>query len=99
MERYCRLVNPIILEDLSDEQLDDTCGAFREYIVETVSEDENLAKGIKEALTICLNEMLDYIGGYPLPAEDEEDEDFDRELYGLAEQIRSDIDRLNEMNI
>lgn len=49
------------LEDLSAEQLDDTCGAFREYITETAEKSPNLANGIKEALTICLNEMLGHI--------------------------------------
>lgn len=87
------------LEDLSDEQLDDTCAAFREYIKETSAEDENLAKGIKDALTICLNEMLDYIGSVPLPDEDDEDDDYDEELYSIAEQIRSEIKRLEEMNV
>jgi len=88
------------LEDLSNEQLDDTCGAFREYITETVSENENLARGIKDALTICLNEMLDYIGSVPLPDEDGEDDDyFDDELFYLAEQIRSEIKKLDEMNV
>ena len=53
------------LEDLTAEQLDDTCGAFREYITEIAEENSNLANGIKEALTICLNEMLDYIGDVP----------------------------------
>ena len=46
------------LEDLSAEQLNDTCSAFREYISETADENPNLANGVKTALTICLNEML-----------------------------------------
>lgn len=88
------------LEDLSNEQLDDTCGAFREYIEEISKENENLARGIKDALTICLNEMLDYIGSVPLPDEDGEDKDyFDDELFYLAEQIRSEIKRLDKMNV
>lgn len=88
------------LEDLTVEQIDDTCGAFREYITETVSENENLARGIKDALTICLNEMLDYIGSVSLPDEDGEDDDyFDDELFYLAEQIRSEIKKLDEMNV
>lgn len=87
------------LDDLSDEQLDDTCAAFREYIKEASRENENLAKGVKDALTICLNEMLDYIGGVPLSDEDNEDDDYDEELYSLAEQIRSEIKRLEEMNV
>ncbi len=90
------------LEDLSNEQLDDTCGAFREYIEETSKENENLARGIKDALTICLNEMLDYIGSVPLPDEDDEDNenyDYNEELFFLAEQIRSEIKRLDEMNV
>lgn len=61
------------LEDLINEQLDDTCGAFVEYIEETISKNPNLAQGIREALTICLNEMIDYIGSVP----DEDIEDFD----------------------
>ena len=63
------------LEDLSAEQLDDTCGAFREYITETAEVNPNLANGIKEALTICLNEMLDYIGDVP-EDDDSDDEDY-----------------------
>ncbi len=90
------------LEDLSNEQLDDTCGAFREYIEETSKVNENLARGIKDALTICLNEMLDYIGSVPLPDEDDEDNEndgYNEELFFLAEQIRSEIKRLDEMNV
>lgn len=87
------------LEDLSDEQLDDTCAAFREYIKETSAEDENLAKGVKDALTICLNEMLDYIGD----ASEDEDEDYysdyDRETVYLTSIIKSEIKRLEEMNV
>ena len=83
------------LEDLTAEQLDDTCGAFREYITETVEESSNLANGIKEALTICLNEMLDYIGD--VPDEDEEDEfytDYDRETAFLVSVIKSELEKL-----
>lgn len=66
------------LEDLSAEQLDDTCSAFREYIAEIVEESPNLANGIKDGLRICINEMLDYIGDVPEDDdEDSEDEDFD----------------------
>lgn len=53
------------LEDLSAEQVDDTCGAFREYITETAEEYPNLSDGIKDGLRICLSEMLDYIGDIP----------------------------------
>ena len=88
------------LEDLTAEQLDDTCGAFREYITETVEENSNLANGVKEALTICLNEMLDYIGDVP---EDYDDEyyysDYDRETSRLADEMKSALEQLIEMNV
>ena len=90
------------LEDLTLEQLDDTCGAFREYITETAKEDENLAGGVKEALTICLKEMLDYVEEEP-DIDEDEDEDhyhqYNAETIYLVEQLRSDIDRLEKMNI
>ena len=87
------------LEDLTAEQLDDTCGAFREYITETAEENSNLANGIKEALTICLNEMLDYIGDVP-ENDDSEDEDYysdyDRETAYLVKILKSEINRLEK---
>ena len=90
------------LEDLSAEQLDDTCGAFREYIAETAEENPNLANGIKEALTICLNEMLDYIGDVP-EDDDSEDENYysnyDMETSRLADEMKSALERLAEMNV
>ncbi len=90
------------LEDLSAEQLDDTCGAFREYITETAEENPNLANGIKEALTICLNEMLDYIGDI-CEDDDSEDEDYysdyDRKTADLAYEMKSALERLVEMNV
>ena len=88
------------LEDLTAEQLDDTCGAFREYITETAEENPNLANGIKEALTICLNEMLDYIGDVP-EDDDSEDEDYysdyDRETADLVSEIKSAVRQLEKM--
>ena len=89
------------LEDLTAEQLDDTCGAFREYIAETFKESPNLANGIKAALTICLNEMLDYIGDVPEDNEDSEDEysDYDRETAYLVKIMKAELNRLEEMNI
>ena len=90
------------LEDLSAEQLDDTCGAFREYITETTKENPNLANGIKEALTICLNEMLDYIGDVP-EDDDSEDEDYysnyDRETADLVCEMKSALKVLRGINI
>lgn len=89
------------LEDLSAEQVDDTCGAFREYISETVEENPNLSAGVKEALSICLNEMLDYIGDTPDYDESNEDDyysDYDRETAYLVSVIKSEIKRLNEIN-
>ena len=87
------------LEDLSAEQLDDTCGAFREYITETVEENSNLANGVKEALTICLNEMLDYIGDVP-EDDDSEDKDYysdyDRETAHLVKILKSEINWLEK---
>lgn len=86
------------LEDLTAEQLDDTCGAFREYITETSEESPNLANGIKDALTICLNEMLDYIGDVP---EDDEDEDYysdyDRETARLVSEIKNALESLSNI--
>lgn len=85
------------LEDLSAEQLDDTCGAFREYITATAEENPNLANGIKEALTVCLNEMLDYIGNV-LEDDDSEDEDYyydyNKESANLANQIKSELEKM-----
>ena len=89
------------LEDLSAEQLDDTCGAFREYISETVKENPNLANGIKEALTICLNEMLDYIGDVP-EDDDSEDEDYysdyDMETADIVYEIKYALEKLVNMS-
>lgn len=90
------------LEDLSAEQLDDTCGAFREYITEIAEESPNLANGIKEALTICLNEMLDYIGDVPEEDDDEDENyyfDYDRETERLVGEMKSVLDVMIGMNI
>lgn len=94
-----------VLEDLTAEQLDDTCGAFREYITETVSENENLAKGIKDALMICLNEMIDYIGDISDTSEADEDEDdfyddfTDDETVRLVNEMKAALERLDEMDV
>lgn len=91
------------LEDLTAEQVDDTCGAFREYITETAKENTNLAAGVKEALSICLNEMLDYIGDVPNYDEDSEEVDEYIEYHGETEYlvsiIKSELNRLNEINV
>lgn len=83
------------LEDLSAEQLDDTCGAFREYISETAKGNPNLAAGVKGALVICLNEMLDYIGDI---TDDEDGEDdysnYDRETAKLVSKIKNALESL-----
>ena len=85
------------LEDLSAEQLDDTCGAFREYISETAEKNPNLANGVKEALTICLNEMLDYIG----EDNDSEDEDYysdyDMKTADIVSYIKSNLECLEKI--
>ena len=90
------------LEDLSAEQLDDTCGAFREYITETAEENPNLANGIKEALTICLNEMLDYIGDIP-EDDDSDDEDYysdyDRETAAIVYEMKYALEKLANISI
>lgn len=87
------------LEDLSAEQLDNTCSAFREYIAEIAEESPNLADGIKNGLRICLSEMLDYIGD--VPEDDDEDEnyysDYDRETAYLVEILKSEINRIKKM--
>ena len=86
------------LEDLSAEQLDDTCGAFREYISETAEKNPNLANGVKEALTICLNEMLDYIG----EDNDSEDEDYysdyDRGAANLVYEMKYALEKLTNIS-
>ena len=87
------------LEDLSAEQLDDTCGAFREYIAETAEENSNLANGINEALTICLNEMLDYIGDVPEDDNSEDEDyysDYDRETAYIVKILKSEINKLEK---
>ncbi|MCM1330660.1 MAG: hypothetical protein NC253_14640 [Ruminococcus sp.] len=85
------------LEDLAAEQLDDTCGAFMEYMSECA--DKNFANGIKDGLRICLNEMLDYIGD--ADEDDYEDEDFysdyDRETANLVFEIKAAIGRIEKM--
>ena len=90
------------LEDLSAEQLDDTCGAFREYITETAEENPNLANGIKEALTICLNEMLDYIGDV-LEDDDSENEDYysdyDRGTADLVYEMKYALEKLANTSV
>lgn len=90
------------LEDLSAEQLDDTCGAFREYIAETFEESPNLANSIKAALTICLNEMLDYIGDVPEEDDDEDEDyyfDYDKETADLVNQIKSELEKMKQFPI
>ena len=89
------------LENLSAEQFNDTCGAFREYIAETAEERPNLANGIKDVLTICLNEMLDYIGDVPEEDNDDEDEyyysDYDRETTYIVSAIKTELERLSKI--
>lgn len=87
------------LEDLTAEQVDDTCGAFREYITETEKENTNLAAGVKDALTICLNEMLDYIGDVLEDNEDSDDEysDYDRETAYLVKIMKAELERFMMM--
>lgn len=81
------------LDDLSPEQLDNTCGAFMEYIEETTSENPNLAQGIKEALIICLKEMIDYIGDVP---ETDEEEDcyyyYNHEKRMISETLKENLE-------
>ncbi|MCM1023967.1 MAG: hypothetical protein NC395_07925 [Prevotella sp.] len=84
------------LEDLTAEQLDNTCGAFMEYISECA--DKNLANGIKDGLRICLSEMLDYIGD--VDEDDDEDDfysDYDRETADLVFEIKAAIGRIEKM--
>lgn len=47
------------IDDLNDEQLEMTCGAFIEYIEDTAETDRNMAMGVKTALERALKEMLD----------------------------------------
>lgn len=85
------------LEDLTAEQLDDTCSAFREYIDETAEDNFNIASGIKDGLRICLNEMLDYIGDVDEYDEDDFYSDYDRETAYLVEILRSEINQLKKI--
>lgn len=89
------------LEDLSAEQLDDTCGAFREYITETAEKSSNLANGIKDGLQICLCEMLDYIGDIPNGDDESEDEysDYDCETMYLVRIIKSELEKLANISV
>ena len=83
------------LEDLTAEQLDDTCGAFMEYIDDTNSESPNLAQGIKDALAICLKEMIDYIGD--VPETDEEDNPYfyyNHERRMISETMKENLEYL-----
>ena len=50
-----------VLDDLDDEQYDSTCSAFIRYIKETVSEQKNLAYGVRAALIRAMNENIDYL--------------------------------------
>ena len=50
------------IDDLNDEQLEMTCGAFIEYIEDTAETDRNMAMGVKTALERALKEMLDNMG-------------------------------------
>ena len=50
------------IDDLNDEQLEMTCGAFMEYIEDTAETDRNMAMGVKTALERALKEMLDNMG-------------------------------------
>lgn len=88
------------LDDLSAEQVDDTCGAFREYISETAKDNANLAAGVKDGLTICLNEMLNYMGADP-EDDDSEDKysDNDRETAYLVSVIKSEIEKLANISV
>lgn len=50
------------IDDLNNEQLEMTCGAFMEYIEDTAETDRNMAMGVKTALERALKEMLDNMG-------------------------------------
>ena len=50
------------IDDLNDEQLEMTCGAFIEYIEDTAETDRNMAMGVKTALERALKEMIDNMG-------------------------------------
>ncbi len=52
----------VFIDDLNDEQLEMTCGAFMEYIEDTAETDRNMAMGVKTALERALKEMLDNMG-------------------------------------
>ncbi len=94
------------LEDLTAEQLDDTCGAFKEYITDRDTP-YNLAMGIRSALVICFSEMFDYIGDIPESTEDDRNtDDGDIELFNKSQEetrqfisvlktAHSDIESLN----
>ncbi len=50
-----------VLEDLDDNQFDNTCVSFIRYIRETVKEQKNLAYGVRAALIRSMNENKDYL--------------------------------------
>ena len=50
-----------VLDDLDDDQFDNTCSAFIRYIKETASEQKNLAYGVRAALIRAMNENIDYL--------------------------------------
>ena len=93
------------LEDLTAEQLDDTCGAFGEYIEDAAKTDSNLAQGIKSALVIALSEMLDYIGDVSEVADEEDDGDGDfydtedRETAQLVSAIKYALDDIKSITL
>ena len=70
-----------------------------EYIEETETENQNLANGIRDALRICLNEMLDYIGDVPEDSEDEDEDeytDYDRETANIVVIIKETLESLEK---
>ena len=50
-----------VLDDLDDDQFDNTCAAFIRYIRETVNEQKNLAYGVRAALIRAIIENIDYL--------------------------------------
>lgn len=62
-------------------------------------ENTNLAAGVKDALSICLNEMLDYIGDITDDEEDDYYSDYDKETARLVRIIKSELDSLAKISV
>ncbi len=79
------------IDDLNDEQLEMTCGAFIEYIEDTAETDRNMAMGVKTALERALKEMLDNAGVIS--------EDDDEERVFLINAMKNSLKAVENMEV